>query len=83
MTDGFALLEKLDVPTLLIRGADSVAIGNEEAGKALQRLPDAELLSVPGAGHFVPMERPNEVAQAITEFLGLDSKALRADGLET
>jgi pimeloyl-ACP methyl ester carboxylesterase len=36
----------------------------------MRRLPDGRLLSVDGAGHFVPQERPGAVMDAIGEFLG-------------
>jgi len=70
MTDGFALLEGLEVPTLLIRGERSPGFGAREAAEALGRLPSASLLTVPGAGHFVPMERSGDVAAAIARFIG-------------
>ena len=69
MTDGFALLERLHVPVLLIRGERSPGLGEREAAEALRRLPAGTLLTVPGAGHFVPMERPREVMEAIARFL--------------
>ena len=69
MTDGFTLLERLQVPVLLIRGAQSPGLGEREAAEALRRLPDGWLLTVPRAGHFVPMERPDAVTTAIADFV--------------
>jgi pimeloyl-ACP methyl ester carboxylesterase len=69
LTDGFALLERLHVPVLLIRGAQSPGLGEREASEALRRLPDGRLLTIPQAGHFVPMERPEAVMTAIADFL--------------
>ncbi len=69
LTDGFALLERLHVPVLLIRGAQSPGLGGREAAEALRRLPDGRLLTIPQAGHFVPMERPEAVMTAIADFL--------------
>jgi pimeloyl-ACP methyl ester carboxylesterase len=70
MTDGFALLEHLGVPTLVIRGERSPGFTEHDAGEALRRLPAGTLLTVPEAGHFAPMERPDVVADAIARFLG-------------
>jgi pimeloyl-ACP methyl ester carboxylesterase len=33
------------------------------------RLPNARLVDIPGAGHLAPMERPDAVADVIREFL--------------
>jgi len=70
MTDGFALLERLAVPTLVIRGERSPGFGATEADEAIRRLPAGTLRTVAGAGHFAPMERPAEVGDAIAGFLG-------------
>ncbi|HYR97062.1 MAG TPA: alpha/beta hydrolase [Candidatus Binatus sp.] len=70
MTDGFALLEHLTVPTRVVRGQHSPGLGEREAAEAMRRLPAATLRTVPRAGHFAPMERPEEVATAIADHLG-------------
>jgi pimeloyl-ACP methyl ester carboxylesterase len=69
MTDGFALLEQLAVPTLVVRGDRSPGLGEREVAEVRRRLPAAEIRTIPGAGHFVAMERPAEVSDAIAEFL--------------
>jgi len=68
MTDGFALLEHLAVPTLLVRGDRSPGLGERETAAVLARLPAATLVTIPNAGHFVPMERPDEVGDALERF---------------
>jgi pimeloyl-ACP methyl ester carboxylesterase len=75
MTDGFALLERLTVPVLLVRGAQSPGLGAREVAEALRRLPAGTVLTVPGAGHFVPMEGPDEVMAAIAGFLAAPQAA--------
>jgi pimeloyl-ACP methyl ester carboxylesterase len=69
MTDGFALLEHLTVPTLLVRGDGSPGLGERETADTLARLPAATVVTIPRAGHFVPMERPDEVGDALDPFL--------------
>ena len=60
---------KIDVPTLIIYGE-----GDTQApvryGETFHELIDNSTLEVlPGAGHFVQLDRPDEVAHAIKEFL--------------
>jgi len=69
MTDSAELLSRLDVPALLVRGEHSTGLDGRVAGEALARLPQATLVTVPGAGHFAPMERSGAVAEAIARFL--------------
>src|SRR5439155_25692070 len=71
MTDGFALLEHLAVPTLLVRGHRSPGLGERETADALARLSAGTLHTVPHAGHFAPMERPVEIGDAIAGFLAV------------
>ncbi|MCX6971924.1 MAG: alpha/beta hydrolase [Verrucomicrobia bacterium] len=63
--------DKLTVPTLLIHGAEDsfVPLAEIEAVKA--RMPNAELLAIPGAGH-IPELGPDSAAlpDRIKEFLG-------------
>jgi pimeloyl-ACP methyl ester carboxylesterase len=68
LSDSFAFLEHLEIPTLLVRGQNSPGLGQTEAAEALRRLPDGTLLTIPQCGHFVPMERPVEVADALLRF---------------
>jgi pimeloyl-ACP methyl ester carboxylesterase len=70
LTDGFGLLDHLAVPTLVVRGQHSPGLGEREVAEAMRRLPAATLRTIPRAGHFAPMERPDEVAAAIAEHLG-------------
>jgi len=70
MTDGFGLLERLAVPTLVVRGERSPGFRTDDAVEAMRRLPAGTLRTVGGAGHFAPMERPAEVGDAIAAFLG-------------
>jgi pimeloyl-ACP methyl ester carboxylesterase len=73
MTDGFALLPHLRVPTLVVRGARSPGLGVAETAEVLRRLPAGSLVTIPDAGHFVPMERSRAVGDALAGFLGADS----------
>ena len=48
---GFADLENITVPTLVIHGADDALLPVEHGKEIAARIPDAELVIVPGMGH--------------------------------
>lgn len=62
-------LGAIQTPTLLLAGADDVSIPVEKTRLAHERLPNAELLVVPAAGHSSPVERPEAVTQALARFI--------------
>jgi lipase len=62
-------LEQITCPLLLMRGADSpAAIAAINAGLA-RRIPQAQQVVVPGAGHMGPITHPADVAGAVRAFL--------------
>ncbi len=67
--NGFAVLPQVRVPVLLLRGEWSDAFPQTSAAHALTLLPHAQLEIVPGATHFVPMERPEAVERAVRAFM--------------
>jgi pimeloyl-ACP methyl ester carboxylesterase len=73
MSDGFGFLEALSVPTLVVRGERSPGLGERESAEVLRRLADGSIRTIRGAGHFAPMERPDDVGDAIEKFLVDDS----------
>jgi pimeloyl-ACP methyl ester carboxylesterase len=62
-------LPRLNMPTLVIAGADDVIIPSTEAQAMARALPDATLEIVPDTGHVVPAENPTECNRAILDFL--------------
>ncbi|GAB4213929.1 MAG: 2-succinyl-6-hydroxy-2,4-cyclohexadiene-1-carboxy late synthase [Roseiflexaceae bacterium] len=63
-------LPGLRLPTLLLAGElDSKYC--DQARRMAARLPDAQLLLVPGAGHTIHLERPDAFQQAVRTFLGV------------
>lgn len=63
-----ASLEGVRVPTLILVGSDDGP--SRHASEALVRvLPNARLVVVPGAGHVVNLQKPDEVSEAMGEFL--------------
>jgi pimeloyl-ACP methyl ester carboxylesterase len=66
-------LRRIELPILVVRGARSDTFRTEAARRARRELPTATVVEVPGCTHFVPMERPGEVAAVIVDWWrGLD-----------
>ena len=56
-------------PTLVISGDDDWMIPLRHSRAVADRIPEAELHVIPGAGHDFPTDHPRETADAITRFL--------------
>jgi len=62
-------LPNLRMPTLFIRGEESDLVEREVLEKVALLLPKVHVVEVPRAGHAVPLDNPEETAQAINRFL--------------
>ena len=62
-------LETLDVPTLVLWGAQDGWLPPEMGEELAEAIPDARLRFVPDAGHFAQEDNPSGFADAIAEFL--------------
>ena len=67
--DVWTYASKISCPVLAIRGAHSGAFTVDSAERLGRLIPDFELITIPGAGHFVPMGKPVECAQVIKDFI--------------
>ncbi len=67
--DVWRYIPRLQKPTLVLYGAKSDTFLAPAAKRFKARVPEAVMVRVEGTGHFVPMERPAETAEAITAFL--------------
>jgi pimeloyl-ACP methyl ester carboxylesterase len=72
--DMTAALTRVEVPTLLVVGAEDQITPPACLEAAEATIPGAKLLIVPAAGHLVPLEAPEVFNRAIVEFL---AEALR------
>ena len=63
-------LADLDVPVLLIWGANDEFAPIAGAHRFERELPSTELVAIEGAGHFVWDEQPERCAAALLDFLG-------------
>lgn len=63
------ILEKIDVPVLIIHGTADLMSPFVIAEQMAERIPGAELLRMDGGAHTLPVEDPATINRAITEFL--------------
>lgn len=63
-------LEGLGVPVLLVQGGASPPVIGAIQDELARRLPQVTRLTVPGAGHMVPITHPGPVAAAIAKLIG-------------
>lgn len=62
-------LKSIDVPTLVLCGEHDVITPVAEMRAVAEKLPQAQFVLIPGAGHMAPLERPREVNDALRAFL--------------
>ena len=68
-TDVTHSLSSTQAPTLLMRGEDDHTSPSGVAELLSRNLPNAQLRTIPQAGHQLPREQPIKVAAAIQAFL--------------
>ncbi len=67
--DLYHVLPRLTVPTLVMAGEDDRLTPPTHARRIAEELPDLfELVVLPETGHMGPLERPDEVCQALTRL---------------
>jgi 3-oxoadipate enol-lactonase len=62
-------LPGIQVPALVVVGAEDSISPPGEMREIAQALPDAEFVEVPAAGHMSPMENPAAVSEALVRFV--------------
>jgi pimeloyl-ACP methyl ester carboxylesterase len=60
---------KISCPVLAVRGELSDTFWADSAERLKRVMADYELVTIPDSGHFVPMEKPRDCAQAISNFI--------------
>lgn len=61
-------LERIQVPTLVLWGAQDAVVPVSQARAAVARLPQGQLVVLPRCGHVPHLERPEEFLTALEEF---------------
>src|SRR5262245_19416216 len=67
--DSYDRLPTLRVPTLVIHGSEDQAIPAENARMLSERIPNAELVILEGAGHLYHSEQAEEADAAVLDFV--------------
>jgi pimeloyl-ACP methyl ester carboxylesterase len=65
----WAMLAQITCPTLLVRGAESDVLSAEVAERMAQTMPRCKLVTVPDAGHSIPLDNPTGFIAAVKPFL--------------
>ena len=68
--DATPLLASIAIPTLAVVGELDALTPLAESEAIAAAVPGARIVTIPGAGHLSPMERPRAVAAALAEFFG-------------
>ncbi|MBK5286868.1 MAG: alpha/beta hydrolase [Acidimicrobiia bacterium] len=63
-------VDTVDVPFLLVRGADSPVVDDEDVAELRRRSPEVRVEVVPGAGHSVQGDQPLVLAELLETFVG-------------
>ncbi|MEA2626620.1 MAG: hypothetical protein QOD06_2665 [Candidatus Binatota bacterium] len=74
--DAWRDCDRVTAPTLVIRGERSTALSDRDAAAVVARLRRGRMITIAGAGHFVPQEAPEAVLAAIDGFLADSAGAL-------
>jgi len=63
---------RFEGPALFVRGGDSDYVTDADAPDIHRRFPNAELVTIDGAGHWVHADAPEALAEVVTDFLTRD-----------
>ncbi|HEX6503019.1 MAG TPA: alpha/beta fold hydrolase [Terriglobales bacterium] len=67
--DSVSTLKTINVPTLIIGGAEDVATPVADAELMRQNIPGAQLKVIPRSGHYAVFEQPEEAGSVLRQFL--------------
>lgn len=67
--DTMSRLSRIQAPTIVFHGGEDAMTPIANADLLVQRIPDAELAVIPGAGHAYLLERPEYTRDVLTEWL--------------
>lgn len=67
-TDLWPYVERMKVPTLLLKGATSQTVSEETRERMEKLVPDLEVVTVEGVGHMIPQGKPVEFLALLEGF---------------
>ncbi|HUI49440.1 MAG TPA: alpha/beta hydrolase [Acidimicrobiia bacterium] len=65
----WSAIDRLKMPLLVLRGATSPVVDDEDVAEVVRRDPRAEVIVVDGAGHSIQGDRPVELAEILNHLL--------------
>jgi pimeloyl-ACP methyl ester carboxylesterase len=65
----WAVFSRLDIPLMLVRGADSGFVTEQDLAEARRRQPGIRVETVPDAGHAVQSDQPRALSRLIRDFV--------------
>ena len=65
-------LGEVDVPVLVVWGEEDAWLDPSQADRLGEAIPDSRVKKIPGVGHFVPEDAPEESARELSAFLAED-----------
>lgn len=65
----WAMLASIKTPTLLVRGAESDILDEAVARRMTEVMPNCTLVTVPDAGHSIPLDNPQGFVDAVRPWL--------------
>lgn len=68
-TDLWPYVERIRVPTLLVKGADSALVTPEKHARMRESIPEFASVTILGATHMVPQEKPEEFEETVRSFI--------------
>lgn len=68
-SDSTPMLGSISIPTLVIEGMHEDLLPAGSSRALADAIPGAKLASIPNAGHFAPIENPEETNRSLREFL--------------
>jgi pimeloyl-ACP methyl ester carboxylesterase len=67
--DAREVVPSLNRPTLLLSGEDDPLSSPAQNRELAAQIPGAQLVIIPGCGHFAPLEAPEETTRALQQWL--------------
>lgn len=67
--EGWRMISRVNVPTLIVRGGDSDILSVETAQRMARDIPNARVVEVRDAGHSVPLDQPDGFLESVRGFL--------------
>jgi pimeloyl-ACP methyl ester carboxylesterase len=67
--ESVSTLKTINVPTIVVVGDEDIVTTKADAELMRQNMPNAELRTIPGAGHFAVWEQPEDAGKILRQFL--------------